>query len=229
MSDSVGLVEFALSGSGNAFVKGTKVHLLVQLEGKSVELHLVDLFGNFGSSNDHLEGEAFSEGVSLRSAEAHVYLVLVSRGREATVDGEGNGELEGLVSSDVEGDLNSYWLNRHVGLFISMLGVVHAKEASLLPRPLGSVLDFDLSKLGLSGEDGHGVFVVVVDGLSAFVLPLSAAFAAHHSHELLAHSHHVLGGALFIGVSTHELLHHFSRVESVLRALGFHVSATFGV
>jgi len=71
--------------------------------------------------------------------------------------------------------------------------------------------------------------VVLVNGLSAFVLPFTTALAfTHHSHELLAHSHHVFGLA-FSSLVTHELLHHLFRVESRLFALSFHVSAKLRV
>jgi len=200
----------------------------VQLEGKRVELHLVDLFGHFGSSDDNLEGEALSESVSLRSTEAHVDGMLSSRGREVGVYSHGDGELEGLVARNVEGDINSDGLNGHVGLFISVLGIIHTEEASLLPGPLSSVLDLNLSEGSLSREDSHDSSVVLVDGLGTFVFPLTTAFApvfvgtTHHSHELLAHSHHVLGFAFGSFVS-HKLFHHIGGVESVLFALSLHL------
>lgn len=229
MSDSVGLVALGFSSGGNAFVKGTEVHLLVQLEGKSVEGHLVDWLGNFGSSDHNLEGEALSESVSMRSTEAHVDVVLSGRGGEVSMDGEGDSQLEGLVASDSEGDIDSDGLNRHVGLFISLLGIIQAEEASLLPGPLSSVLDLNFGKGSLSRHDVHDLLVVLVNGLSAFVLPLTTALAfTHHSHEFLTHSHHVFGLA-FGSLVTHELLHHLFGVESRLFALGFHVSATLGV
>jgi len=225
VSDSVGLVALGFSSGGYAFVKGTEVHLLVQLEGKSVEGHLVDWLGNFRSSDHNLEGEALSEGVSMRSSEAHMDLVFGGRGGEVSMDGEGDSQLEGLVASNSEGDINSDGLDRHVGLFVSLLGVIKSEEASLLPGPLSSVLDLNFSKGSLSRHDVHDLLVVLVNGLSAFVLPLAAALAfTHHSHEFLAHSHHVFGLA-FGGLVAHELLHHLSRVESRLFALSLHVGA----
>lgn len=224
MSNSIGFVALGFSSSSYAFIKGTEVHLLMQLEGKSVEGHLVDRLGDFRSSDYNLEGEALSKSVAMRSTEAHVDLVLSSRGREVSIDSEGDSELEGLVASNIEGDINSDGLNRHVGLLISLLGVIKSKEASLLPRPLSTVLDLNFSEGSLSRHDVHDLFVVLVNGLSTFVLPLTTALAfTHHAHELLAHSHHVFRLA-FSGLVAHELLHHLSRVEARLLTLSFHVS-----
>lgn len=224
VSDSVGLVALGFSSSSYAFVKGTEVHLLVQLEGKSIEGHLVDWLGNFRSSDHHLEGEALSKSVAMRATEAHVDLVLSSRGWEVSMDCEGDSQLEGLVASDSEGDINSDGLDRHVGLFVSVLGIIKSEEASLLPRPLSTVLDLNFSKGSLSRHDVHDLLVVLVNSLGAFVLPFTTALAfTHHTHELLAHSHHVFGLA-FSSLVAHELLHHLSRVKSRLFALGFHVS-----
>jgi len=174
-----------------------------------VELHLVDLLIGF---NANFESDALTEGVSVRSTEAHVDQVFLFAGHELVVDLQRNGKFDGLVSSNRVGDRNVRNLNGH-GFGVTFTRIVHTEEATLFPGPLSAIQGFKFSKGGLAGLDDKDFIMLALEN-GAFGFPgtlsvtsleevFNGAFWEIES-SVLGKLGHILG---FETLGLHELLH----------------------
>lgn len=176
-------IALACANGRDTVIKRSKVQVIVQLESQLVELHLVDLCNRCDDA--HLEGDSVAKGVAMRSTEAQVnfMFLVITDGMVVCLDW--HTKLELLLSSNVLSDRHVHHLDRESGgLSVTLASVIHAEEAALLPRPVGSVLNADLWEECLTRSDLEHVIggLCPADGALAFPLahllaPLLEAFA----------------------------------------------------
>jgi len=207
--DRLSLIALGGANGVDAVVKASKLELLVQLDGKFVDLNFGGLLAS--KHTHHFDGDGSSVGLASWSTESHhdgVDFLRVSN--DVTRHSQGHRECTRGLSLDFLFNRDGENLDGHLS---SWLLVSKSERATLLPWPVGVVKDFDVNDLSGTGcklDDTFGLFGA--DSTSGFPIFLAVKVpvlvTAIVVAELLAKLLHLFLELGVVAKVAHELMHH---------------------
>jgi len=188
--DCSGFIAVVGDCSLGALLESTELEFL-KLDCKFVDLNFV--FGRPWEADFELSGDFISEWVTTWTSDRKIDIPdLGFISDHVWKDGEGDGDLDGLLALDFVSDWNVDNINRKSS---EILLVVESERASLLPWPESVVKDFELSEDSLSwGCFNDSLGLLLEDGSElvprfSLLVELLLLLLVLVDHLLLVHTH----------------------------------------